>query len=281
MTTNELSRQALQLPAQHHAKLISAAYLTADEITMRCEERLPGTNQLFRTQALVVVGGKARGPLGTFTAEKWEHDGQRLHEIHLNADRRCGHATATTGEDATVTIAHELAHLYAHAHGIQDTSNRGRYHSNRFARIAGELGCNTVRPANAPYGIITDRLSDWGRDVFADLVGLMDEALRLNAAPNNERAFAPAVAPAEPVQANSKYVFASCQCIVAGRPRTFRMSVRQWTLGPVWCGRCCQPFTDGTEHPAESQPFWSSFPVGASTLPLPARALSPFVSKEI
>ncbi|KJL24857.1 SprT-like family protein [Microbacterium azadirachtae] len=278
MTTAELSLQAPELPVRHHAKLMHAAYRTAAELAVRAESALPGIGDLFLSRAVVIVGRQARTRLGTFTAGSWTLDGTDLHEIHLNADRRCGHPTVSTGEDAVVTLAHELAHLYAHENGIRDTSNRGRYHSRRFAQIAAGLGCHIVRPNPAPHGFVTDALTDEARILNADLVSLMDEALRLHAGqprPQHveDSVGSGSISSAMPASANGKYVFASCQCLLAGRARTVRMSVGQWAMGTVWCGACQQPFTT-TTGAAESQPFWSSSPGRPEALPVPAPSLT-------
>lgn len=276
MTTAELSLQAPDLPVRHHAKLMHAAYRTAAELAVRAEDALPRIKELFLSRAVVIVGRQARTRLGTFTAGSWNLDGTDLHEIHLNADRRCGHPTASTGEDAVVTLAHELAHLYAHENGIRDTSNRGRYHSRRFAQVAAGLGCRVVRPNPAPYGFVTDALTDQARSLNTDLIALMDDALRLHAGqPRLQRAAdsVGSVSPETPVSANGKYVFASCQCLLAGRARTVRMSVGQWAMGAVWCGVCQQPFTTTTAG-AESQPSWSSSPARPEALPMPVPSLT-------
>lgn len=266
MTNSDLAPQSPKFPAGEHVTLISTTYLVADAIASRSERRLPGISNFFRTRTIVVVGRAKRSHLGSFAADSWTHGGEPLHEIHLNADRRCGHATSTTGEDATVTLAHELAHLYAHERGIRDTSNRGRYHSKKFAVIARQLGCNVVRPNPAPHGFVTDRLAEWAAVEYRDLTAVMDAALRLHAGArpllSSKSAETP---PIElPVSANGKYVFARCQCLVQGRPRTLRMSVRQWQDSAVWCGGCRQPFKNASGATGESQPFWSSSPTSAA-----------------
>lgn len=259
-----------QLPVRAHLQLIEASYLTVDQIAARAEERLPKIQDMFRSRAIVVVGREARGYLGSFTSNKWELGGERLHEIHLNTDRQCGHRTATRGEDATVTLAHELAHLYAHHHGVRDTSNRGRYHGQKFAVLAEALGCHTARPSGSHYGIVTDCLQDWAREAYADLIVVMDDALRLNSTPTTTPDPV-TIAPTTPTASEGKYVFATCACVLAsGRRRTLRMATGQWPLGRVWCETCRTPFSSGETEGEESQPFWSTLASDSETFTAPA-----------
>lgn len=267
-TTSLPERQ--QLPVRAHLQLIEASYLTVDQIAARSETRLPKIQDLFRSRAIVVIGREARGYLGSFTSDKWELNGERLHEIHLNSDRQCGHRTATTGEDATVTLAHELAHLYAHHHGIKDTSNRSRYHGKKFAVLAEALGCHTARPSGSHYGVATDHLQDWAREAYADLIVIMDDALRLNSTPRTSPSTA-TTSPAAPTVSDGKYVFATCACVLpTGRHRTLRMATGQWPLGRVWCEACRTPFGSGDAEREESRPFWSTLASGPEMLPTPA-----------
>jgi hypothetical protein len=259
-----------QLPIRAHLQLIEASYLTVDQIAARAEKKLPKLQDLFRSRAIVVVGREARGYLGSFTNDKWELGGERLHEIHLNTDRKCGHRTVTRGEDATATLAHELAHLYAHHHGIKDTSNRGRYHGKKFAVLAEALGCHTARASGSHYGIVTDCLQDWAREAYADLIVVMDDALRLNSTPTT-RPTPATIAPTAPTSPEGKYVFATCACVLpTGRRRTLRMAAGQWPLGRVWCESCRSPFGIGETESEESQPFWSTLTPGSETLTAPA-----------
>jgi hypothetical protein len=81
-----------------------------------------------------LASGNSRGGAvhGHFAPKSWK-DG--AHEILLGGESLARGAEATFG-----TLIHELAHAAAHAQGIKDTSNAGRYHNKRFKEIAEGMG---------------------------------------------------------------------------------------------------------------------------------------------
>lgn len=86
------------------------------------------------TIVLGAPGATRRGMIhGHFFADKWQGDAK--HEILLSGESLQRGAAATLG-----TLLHESAHAIAHARGVKDTSNNGRYHNKRFKAIAEELG---------------------------------------------------------------------------------------------------------------------------------------------
>jgi hypothetical protein len=86
--------------------------------------------------AVIVVGASGkqrRGQVhGHFAPQSWHGD---QHEILLSGESLARGAEATLG-----TLIHESAHALAHARGIQDTSNAGRYHNKKFKTLAESLG---------------------------------------------------------------------------------------------------------------------------------------------
>ncbi len=85
----------------------------------------------------LVIGASGKGRAHGWTAPgAWEtKDGQRVTEIAL-----AGESFSRGGRDTLGTLIHELAHAYAHANKITDTSNHGRYHNGKFREIAESFG---------------------------------------------------------------------------------------------------------------------------------------------
>lgn len=90
-------------------------------------------------QVTVVLGasGRKRNAMvhGHFAPNSWAEGDERVHEVLLSGESLERGAEATLG-----TILHELAHAFAHAQDIKDTSNNGRYHNTKFKKIAEEFG---------------------------------------------------------------------------------------------------------------------------------------------
>lgn len=87
-------------------------------------------------EKLVVVmdSGKRRSSMvhGHFARLSWHDD---YSEIKLGTESLARGAVPTLG-----TVLHELSHAVAFARGVQDTSNKGRYHNSKFREIANEMG---------------------------------------------------------------------------------------------------------------------------------------------
>jgi hypothetical protein len=77
------------------------------------------------------------------------------------------------GRGVILTIAHELAHLYAAETNVKDTDPGGEVHNATFARLAELTGCQVVK---ASGGYMTPDLSKRGLDLFADLIPQMQQA---------------------------------------------------------------------------------------------------------
>lgn len=82
------------------------------------------------------------GAYGHITCSKvWTTDkGSRSHELNIGADY-----LERPIEEIVATLIHEGCHLYAIQNGIQDTSNRGIYHNQRFKVLAEARGLELER----------------------------------------------------------------------------------------------------------------------------------------
>ena len=80
----------------------------------------------------IITLKKTPGAYGHITTAKtWKAGLNRRYEINIS--------TATLDrpiEETTVTLLHEMCHLYNMEHGIKDTSGHGGYHNKRFKATA-------------------------------------------------------------------------------------------------------------------------------------------------
>lgn len=84
------------------------------------------------------IGRSATGQThGHFAPKSWEGG---IDEIMLSGESLARGAVATVG-----TLLHEFAHALAHERKVKDTSNKGRYHNDKFRSIANELGVNVQK----------------------------------------------------------------------------------------------------------------------------------------
>lgn len=225
----------------------------ADEVCVRNESQLAGLTCAFRSRVVVVLGGRALGPYGSYQPEKWLLDERALDEIHVNIGvfLFAQMDSSARAEEIFDTICHELAHLYTRVTGQRGTSGRGnRYHNRVFARIAVALGLRVEKSPRSYIGHITTGLSTAGWERYADLVLELEQALRLLPADQQGRptSLAPSVVvatAADAVPATGKYVSAQCGCRdERGRPRTLRMARGWWLDGTVGCSLCQQAFIE-------------------------------------
>ena len=224
-----------------------------DEVCVRNESQLAGLTCAFRSRVVVVLGGRALGPYGSYQPEKWQLDERALDEIHVNIGvfLFAQMDSSARAEEIFDTICHELAHLYTRVTGQRGTSGRGnRYHNRIFARIAVALGLRVEKSPRSYIGHITTGLSTAGWERYADLVLELEQALRLLPADQQFRptSLAPSVVvatAADAVPATGKYVSAQCGCRdERGRPRTLRMARGWWLDGTVGCSLCQQVFIE-------------------------------------
>lgn len=75
---------------------------------------------------------KSRRVLGFFAPERWEHRGERTHEISLNPDLLYRPII-----DVMSTLVHEMAHLWQQEFG---TPSRGGYHNEEWAQHMESIG---------------------------------------------------------------------------------------------------------------------------------------------
>jgi hypothetical protein len=177
-------------------------------------------------QVVVILGAgsEARRGLfkwGHFAAARWHVAGSNRPEVLVS-----GEGLRRGAPEVLATLLHEAAHGLADTRSIKDTSRQGRWHNQRFATLAGELGLEVTKDSKTGWSqtSLTDRLADRYRDQLAGL----ETALQLWR--HTERQMGP-------TSASRNLLACSCEC---GRKlRVARSTLEQ---APIICGSCEGPF---------------------------------------
>lgn len=143
-----------------------------DEIIAKVRGKHEGIPDI--TVVLGQSGRTRRGQThGHFAPEAWHSfakDGAVTHEMMLSGESLARGAEATLG-----TIIHELAHAFAHANGITDTSNNHRYHNKKFKEIGERFGIELEQADTIGWSVTT--VPDRTLEEYADELEALKEAL--------------------------------------------------------------------------------------------------------
>jgi hypothetical protein len=170
------------------------------------------------------AGSEARRGLfkwGHFAAARWHVAGSNHPEVLVS-----GEGLNRGAQPVLATLLHEAAHGLATTRGIKDTSRQGRWHNQRFATLAGELGLKV--DFDSKTGWSQTRLTDQLADRYAEQLAGLDAALGLWR--HAERQQGPA--------ATSRNLLA-CSCACGRKLRVSRTTLEQ---APILCGGCEAPF---------------------------------------
>lgn len=122
-------------------------------------------------EKLVVVmdSGKRKSSMvhGHFAKLSWDQD---YHEIKLGTESLARGAVPTLG-----TILHELSHAIAFERGVQDTSNKGRYHNGKFRDIGLSMGIELEKVGTIGWSSTT--VPDSTVEKYDELVKLLDASI--------------------------------------------------------------------------------------------------------
>ena len=122
---------------------------------------------------------------GHFHANQWttrKAGESPVHEIYLSGESLARGGRATAG-----TVIHELAHAFAFANGIKDTSNVGRYHNKRFKEIAERFGLEISQAPVIGFSVTT--LPDDTYRTYRDEIDALGDAIQGHRAGAYGRAF--------------------------------------------------------------------------------------------
>lgn len=193
---------------------------------------------------VVVLGsGVQRGrlvKLGHWWSGRWIADGQVRGEVLL-----AGEALHLLPEQVFEVLLHEAAHGLNAARGIKDTSRGGRYHNERFATTAREVGLHVS--AMPPYGLARTEITPDTAVRYAATIGTLDAAMRIVRTLEERRRAEVEGADSEgggrEAEGRSRgSVGASCGC-----GRRVRVAPTVLAKGPVVCGVCETEFATGAE----------------------------------
>jgi hypothetical protein len=208
---------AARKAAAFTSPIIAAIEATWAAIAARHPE-LPGR------VAIVVSSGTAASPkfvkLGHFAEGRWSTtDGTEVHEVFI-----AGELLARGADAVLATMLHEAAHTLAHTRGIADTSRGGRYHNQRFSRLAVELGLDVAQVGTIGWSATT--LADGTAAAYRVALAKLADAL---AGYRHSEGH-----PAR--KSSNNGVVWSCGC------RKVRLSRKAADLGGITCQACGQDF---------------------------------------
>lgn len=124
------------------------------------------------TVVLGASGRKGKSMVhGHFAPGAWKEGDDNVHEVLLSGESLERGAEATLG-----TILHELAHAYAHAKEIKDTSNNGRYHNGKFKAIGEQFGIELEQAETIGWSVTT--LPEATAKKYAPQLEALTEALK-------------------------------------------------------------------------------------------------------
>ena len=185
---------------------------------------------------IIVAGSSSTGNhhnamvYGHFAALRWQHHHRQLSEVLISGEGLNRPAT-----DVLTTLLHEATHALAFTRGIKDTSRQGRWHNQRFATLADELGLDTIKGPKYGWSICTLRPDTTSR--YTTVLAGLRHALTAY------RHLEPHITkpPATPSS-----VAACCHC-----PLRIRVTATVLEQGSITCGICDTDFTtDQTGDPS-------------------------------
>jgi hypothetical protein len=128
---------------------------------------------------MVLASGSDGAPagwlkLGHFAAMRWETNSEHtvMPEVFVG-----GEGLARGPVEVLGTLLHEATHALAHARGIKDTSRQGRYHNQRFADLARELGLTVTQIQ--PIGWSNTTVTESTVEEYAAEIASLGEALTI------------------------------------------------------------------------------------------------------
>jgi hypothetical protein len=220
--TSEHASASLTLKRQPAAAALIAALEHAwQQIRVRHPD-LPAA------QIIVGQGSGHRGGLllGHLAPERWQptaRSGGLVHELLVG-----GEGLARGAVDVFTTVLHEAGHALALARGIADTSRDGRYHNQRYQKLARELGLEVQRDTQLGWSITS--LPPQTRAHYEPVIAAIADAITRYRLP-------------EPRLSTARNLsVALCAC-----PRRIRVAPATLRAGQITCEICAQPFAAASD----------------------------------
>jgi hypothetical protein len=179
--------------------------------------------------AVIIVGsgsparGSANLKWGHFASLRWQVGNDRVPEVLVS-----GEGLSRTPDEVLTTLLHEAAHGLAEVRKIKDTSRQGRWHNQRFAALADELGLVAEKDELIGWSPCTLRTDTAER--YAAVLDELDAAMS---------AYRHIDKPGRKTRASSNNgVCLACEC-----PRKIRVAESVANEGSITCGVCESAFT--------------------------------------
>lgn len=209
---------------------------------------------------VIVTGSGMVGPprWGHFRANGWTERAEKGAALDLAiGEMFVAGETLARGADHTVeTMLHEAAHVLAKVREIQEVSRQGRWHNQKFRKLAEELGLEYPRESAHPQvGFAECLMTPGTREEYAQVIEDLDRAIRLTialpeflaTAPEGEEGYGAGEhihhggrKPRPPRATTTNNLKAVCGCPT---PRIIRASRKVLAEDPILCGKCREPFT--------------------------------------
>ncbi|MCO5167852.1 MAG: hypothetical protein M9894_16025 [Planctomycetes bacterium] len=183
---------------------------------------------------------------GHWGASRWDVAGDRAGEVLIAGELLApggGNEPERPVEERVLgTLLHEAAHALAWVRGIKDTSRGGRYHNERYAHLAAELGLDVAR--DRVYGWTLTRLRDETVEAYREALADLREVLIGHRAPEAEAAGG-AGGSAGGAAGGARAGAPTRIRAVCGCDRRVYVAPGVLELGPIVCGVCEEPFRAG------------------------------------
>ena len=136
---------------------------------LQISEIVRKTEEMFDL-AITVSPDGGRGAYGWCSInEIWNASGEKYREINL-----CAEYLDRPIFELAATLLHEMAHLYNLVHGIQDVSNNGYYHNQKFKATAEAHGLHIEKHAKYGWTVTTlaPEVEAWIRETLGEDKGV-------------------------------------------------------------------------------------------------------------
>ncbi|WP_432941114.1 hypothetical protein ACQPXM_32950 [Kribbella sp. CA-253562] len=173
--------------------------------------------------AVVIIVGSGtaskQAKYGHFAPIRWQHGDNQLAEVLIS-----GEGLKRPVEEVFTTLLHEATHSLAHAREIKDTSRQGRWHNQKFADLASELGLDTTKDPKIGWSLCTLRAET--ATTYKAVLAELKAALIAYRHPEAQGG-------GETKKNNNNAIPCACQC-----PRRIRVAKAVLELGDITCGVC-------------------------------------------
>ncbi|MFI5697441.1 hypothetical protein ACIA58_36625 [Kribbella sp. NPDC051586] len=183
------------------------------------------TNHSEIPAVVVIVGSgtaSKQAKYGHFAAARWQHGEQALAEVLIS-----GEGLKRPVEEVFTTLLHEAAHALANVREIKDTSRQGRWHNQKFAALASELGLDTTKDDRIGWSPCTLRTET--ATTYKSVLAELKKALIAYRHPE--------MTGGQAKKNNNNAIACACQC-----PRRIRVAKQVLEEGEITCGNCESAF---------------------------------------